>query len=244
MTDLPQIPPLPPPFGRPRPLLTAQVVFGVVVIIVGFLFTLDNLEVLHAEDYLRFWPVALVAFGGVKLWSAVHDGQGWFGGLFFLSIGTVLLAERVADVNIGVRDLWPMFLVLLGGHLVWRGFGVTRRTSTADSRSDITGLAIMGGVERRSTSPAFGGGELTAILGACEVDLRKASITPGTEAVIDVFAFWGGIDLKVPDDWTIINRVAALMGAVEDKSESMDPSGSKRLVLRGVVLMGGVSLKN
>jgi hypothetical protein len=228
MTDLPQIPPLPPPFGRPRPLLTAQVVFGVVVIIVGFLFTLDNLEVLHAEDYLRFWPVALVAFGG----------------LFFLSIGTVLLAERVADVNIGVRDLWPMFLVLLGGHLVWRGFGVTRRTSTADSRSDITGLAIMGGVERRSTSPAFGGGELTAILGACEVDLRKASITPGTEAVIDVFAFWGGIDLKVPDDWTIINRVAALMGAVEDKSESMDPSGSKRLVLRGVVLMGGVSLKN
>jgi predicted membrane protein len=74
--------------------------------------------------------------------------------------------------------------------------------------------------------------------------VRKASIAPGTEAVIDVFAMWGGIDMKIPEDWTVVNRVSAVMGGVEDKTESTDPSSSKRLVLRGIVLMGGVSLKN
>jgi hypothetical protein len=151
---------------------------------------------------------------------------------------------RVTDVHIHLRDLWPLFLVFQGAHLVWRGFGITRRPLSTDSRANVSGLAIMGGVEQRSTSQSFEGGDLTAILGGCEIDVRKASIAPGTEAVIDVFAMWGGIDMKIPEDWTVVNRVSAVMGGVEDKTESTDPSSSKRLVLRGIVLMGGVSLKN
>jgi hypothetical protein len=76
------------------------------------------------------------------------------------------------------------------------------------------------------------------------VDLRKASIAPGTEAVIDVFAFWGGIDIKVPEDWTVVNRVVPLMGGIEDKTLAPQPPTGKRLVLRGIVVMGGVSVKN
>jgi hypothetical protein len=228
----------------PRPRLTAQVLLGVFVIILGVLFTLDNLEVLHAEDYLRYWPAGLVALGGLKVWHASRQGQGWFGGLLFMLIGGVMLLERIVYIRFDLRDAWPLVLVFLGGFLVWRGFGGTRRPGGADSSAHVSGLAIMGGFERRSNSPAFDGGDLTAILGGCEVDLRRASIAPGTEALIDVFAFWGGIDIKVPEDWTVVNRVVPLMGGVEDKTSVPQPPAAKRLVLRGIVVMGGVSVKN
>ena len=43
--------------------VTPQLVLGVMVIVIGVLMTLDNLELIQAERYLRFWPVGLVALG-------------------------------------------------------------------------------------------------------------------------------------------------------------------------------------
>ena len=80
-------------------------------------------------------------------------------------------------------------------------------------------------------------------MGGCEIDLRQASIEPGTEAVIDVFALWGGIEIKVPDDWTVVTRVTPLMGGVEDKTR-VPQTTDKRLVVNGFVVMGGVVVKN
>ena len=37
------------------------------VIAVGVLFTLDNLEIIDARDYLQYWPAGLVAIGLLKL---------------------------------------------------------------------------------------------------------------------------------------------------------------------------------
>src|SRR5262245_8282411 len=116
----------PVPFGEPppfRPRVTAQVVLGLFIIVVGVLFTLDNMEVLHAEDYLQYWPVVFVAVGGLKVWQAVTERRGWFGGLIFVGIGVFMLAERIVFIRINIHDLWPLLLACLGGYLVWRGFG-------------------------------------------------------------------------------------------------------------------------
>src|SRR4029453_15915740 len=40
----------------PRPRLTAQVMFGFLIIVLGVLFTLDNLELIDARDYIQYWP--------------------------------------------------------------------------------------------------------------------------------------------------------------------------------------------
>lgn len=223
---------------------TAQVVLGLMVVAVGILFTLDNLGVLDAEDYLRYWPAGLVVVGVLKLWHATRDGHGWFGGLLFLVIGSWMLIERIVYITINVRELLPLMLVFFGGYMVWRGFGGQRRERDADGHSSFSALAIMGGVTRRSSSQTFQGADLTAVMGGCEIDLRQASIAAGADAVVDVFAFWGGIDIKVPEDWTVVTRAMPLLGGVEDRTRAPQTPTGKRLVIRGIVVMGGVSVKN
>jgi predicted membrane protein len=223
---------------------TAQTVFGLLIVLLGVLFTLDNLEVLDAREYLRFWPAGLVVIGLLKIYHARSAGHGWISGLIFIGIGAWMLANGVLYFTISLREVLPLLLVALGAYMVWRGFGGQKREATADGQASFSGLAIMGGVARRSSSQAFVGADLTAVMGGCEIDLRQASIAPGSEAVIDVFAFWGGIDIKVPQDWTVITRAMPLMGGVEDKTRAPQGISGKRLIIRGIVVMGGVTIKN
>ena len=103
----------------------------------------------------------------------------------------------------------------------------------------IAEFAFWSGKERRVTS-SFKRGELTAVMGGIELDLRSASTTGG-EATLDVFAFWGGIEIRVPPDWTVVNQVTAILGGSEDKSVG-SRDARNRLVLRGFVIMGGVEI--
>jgi predicted membrane protein len=226
-----------------RPRVSVQAIFGLMVIAVGVIFTLDNLEIIDASEYVRYWPAGLVAIGVLKMYHASRSGRGWLGGLFFVVIGAWWLIEGIVYIRVDGRQILPLFLVFLGGYMVWRGFGGRRTARPSDGHSSFSALAIMGGVARRSNSQTFRGADLTAVMGGCEIDLRQASIAPGTEAVIDVFAFWGGIEIKVPEDWTVSSRVVPIMGGIEDKSHS-PATADKRLVIRGVVVMGGVGVKN
>ena len=233
------------PARQQRPRLTAQVLVGFMIIVVGVLFTLDNLGFIEARDFIRFWPVGLVLVGLVKLWHASRDGHGWFAGLFFVVIGVWMLAARIVYFTVELRDLVPLVLVGLGGYMVWRGFGGTGRAGGAsDGQSQFSALAIMGGVARRSSSQTFQGADLTAVMGGCEIDLRQASIAQGTEATIELFAFWGGIEIQVPEDWTVVTRVMPLMGGVDDKTRVLPGAYEKRLVVRGIAVMGGAVIKN
>ncbi len=224
--------------------LTPQLILGVLIIIVGTLFTLDNLGVLRADEYLRYWPAGLLAIGLTKLWQSRDGVGGTFSGVMFTVVGVWLLLDAI-DIIVEARvwDLWPVLLVALGGYIVWQGMGGRRRSPGADSNAVVTAFAVMGGVARGNNSRSFRGGELTAVMGGCEIDLRQAAIEG--EAVIDVFAMWGGIDIRVPEDWTVVGRVVPLLGGFEDKTRPpKQESAAQRLVVRGFAIMGGVEVKN
>ena len=106
----------------------------------------------------------------------------------------------------------------------------------------MTVVAIMAGVTRGNNSPAFRRADLFAFMGGCEIDLRKAAING--EAIIDLFCMWGGIEIRVPEDWTVVSQIVPLMGGVDDKTRPPQTASGHRLTLRGMALMGGVEVKN
>lgn len=217
-----------------------QLVLGVVIVTVGVLLTLDTLGIADARYYIRFWPLGVVAIGLAKLWQSRDTTSGLLGGAVLTGIGAWLLMDEFDLIGASFRQFWPLLLVLLGGSLVWRGLA-GRRPAPNDTNSVISAVAVLSGVNRGNNSASFRGGDLTAIMGGCEIDLRQAQING--EAVIDVFAMWGGIEIKVPETWTVVSQVTPFMGGFDDKTRPPQ-AGAHRLIVRGFILMAGVEIKN
>jgi predicted membrane protein len=103
-------------------------------------------------------------------------------------------------------------------------------------------MAILGGGRRTIGSPDFRGGSLVALLGGYEIDLRSSSIS-GREAGLGITVVWGGVDLRVPEDWRVECRGVALLGGLGDKTQGRADS-VQQLVITGLAVMGGVSISN
>ncbi len=226
---------------------SAQFVFGVCIIVLGLLFTLDNLDVINAREYLHFWPAIFVVVGLVKLMQP-GGAPGKIFGLALVLIGALMILDRLDIIYFNIWHLWPVFIILFGYSLVRQALGRKRAEDKGlpdmmDSDSYVKGFALMGGIVRTSNSQDFRGGELTAVMGGCEIDLRNATIK-GNEAQLEIFTFWGGVEIKVPEDWTVVVHVVPIMGGVEDKSRPPKGGTSKKLVLTGHCIMGGVEVGN
>jgi predicted membrane protein len=220
--------------------LTPQALLGLLVIFFGLLLTADNLGWFQADEVLRYWPLGLMAVGLLK----IVQGRGQSGrvaGAVLTLVGFMFTAEILLGWPIDFDDWWPLLLVALGIIVLMRSFGRPGGKVSASADASLSEFAFWSGKVRRSTSAAFERGDLTAVMGGVELDLRGAG-TGGAQAVIDVFAMWGGIEIWVPPDWAVANEVTVLMGGAEDRSSGVQ-GAQNRLVVRGFVLMGGLEIK-
>jgi predicted membrane protein len=224
--------------------LGPRLLIGLAVMIAGSLYLLENLGVLAASTYLKYWPVILILIGILKI---VQRGGPWSigAGLIWIATGAMFLAGQIDLFEIRLRHIVPVILIFLGGYFIWSS--IARKPlggKLTDTSGSLGNFAFMGGVERRIVSQNFRGGEAAAVRGGVELDLRGAAIE-GDSAVIDVFALWGGIELTVPEDWVVVSKVLPVMGAYEQKTKPQTPApGAKELIIRGFVIMGGVEVKN
>jgi predicted membrane protein len=221
---------------------TPQALIGLAVVVVGVLFTLDNLGFLRARDYLRFWPIALMVVGASQIAQARTPAR-VTSGLLWMLVGSVLLGSRLNLVRWHIWDLWPLGLVVIGGYIIWQAYAGNQERRNDETSAIVSGVAVLGAVQRRISSNGFRGGELTAFMGGCHIDLRDARLADG-QAVITVFALMGGIELKVPESWTIVVEVVPFLGGVEDRTRQVPGETTQRLILRGFVSMGGLEIKN
>ena len=156
--------------------------FGIIAIIAGILFTLDNLDVLDARLFFRLWPIVFILVGLNLLFNKQRRR---FTGSAFLTLGLLLLLDNLGYIYFDASDLLPLLLVLLGVRVIQRHRS-RDEPLPSDAEPTITASGILGGVERTCSSQDFKGGQLTAFMGGCEIDLREASIASGP-AVIDIF---------------------------------------------------------
>jgi predicted membrane protein len=217
-------------------------VIGVFVILIGLLLLLDNFELVDAREYLAYWPALLVMLGVAALVRPGAGGKIW--GVVLIIVGGVLLLRRLDLLYISLGDVWPLVLILLGAALIWGTFG--RRKPSGEGMSDdalLNATVVLGGFKRAVMSQDFRGGDLTVVMAGCEIDLRRAAIR-GEEATINVFALWGGAEIRVPESWTVEVRGVPMLGGFADETMPTGGPSAKRLVVTGTVIMGGVEIKN
>jgi hypothetical protein len=214
--------------------IAPRLVLGLTVMTAGLVLALDNLGLVDSSAFFRYWPLAFVILGILKLTSPPGQRSG---GVGFVLVGVFLLAFTSGHMNF--QRLLALLLLLVGGSIAWRA--MRPRPPRTDPTSGVDVMAVLGGSKTVNASPDFQGGSALAVMGGCEVDLRRAAITE--EAVFDVFAFWGGVVVRVPEEWEVDNRINAFLGGIDDKTRGVS-GGKQRLVLTGTVIMGGAEVKN
>lgn len=93
------------------------IVFGVLFVGVGVLFTLDNMGLVEAGRFRGYWPLFLIGFGLPSVIAPKDSGESVFG-VLFTAAGSFLLLRNLDLVDWSVRDAWPLFLVLAGATLL------------------------------------------------------------------------------------------------------------------------------
>ena len=105
---------------------------------------------------------------------------------------------------------------------------------------------IFTGGKRRIRTNNFRGGELVAVFGGIDIDLRDSQIG-GNDAVIDITAAFGGCTIRVPESWYVEMRGVAAFGGYTDKTIPPRITAGQRiqkLIVTGSAAFGGVVIEN
>ncbi len=123
------------------------------------------------------------------------------------------------------------------------------------SESWLSIVNILWGGRRRITSKTFRGGEIVSILGGFDIDLTQADIE-GSEATIEVVTLFGGGNIHVPTSWSVFLENVGILGGCTDRTRHPEqPIGApasntpstpptRRLIIKGVSIFGGLNVKN
>src|SRR5262249_58445832 len=108
-------------------------------------------------------------------------------------------------------------------------------------------IAVFSGIEKRITGKNFSGGKMVAIFGGIEIDLWQAEME-GDEAVLQIDAIFGGVEIRVPDTWLVSSHGQGVFGGYNDSTRlrpAADPNQPRKtLVLRGAAIFGGGEIPN
>jgi len=224
--------------------LSPRLIIGIVLVVLGGLKVLDalNLFFLPRHFFISFWPLILVAVGLLKLQRKPEKRVGAY---ILIILGGLFLLGKFGEFQLG-SFIGPLILLAIGIFVVLGALKRNRGVPPELQHNEdfIHGTAILSGYKQKVNSAAFRGGEVTAIMGGFEVDLRQACLAQ--ESVrLDVFALFAGGEIWVPEGWDVVIHATAIAGGVDNKRVPLPCDTSRpRLLITGTVLFGGVEVKN
>ncbi len=187
-----------------------------------------------------FWPLVFILVGAYII--AKSRGQLLIG-LIILILGGVMLTGQFIHLPFTVWQLWPLILVAVGINMIFGNSSKWNFTPTNsvthEDRFDST--AIFWGDGRRVMSDNLKKGEVNAIFGGCEIDLRDAKFAK-EGAEIEVNAIFGGVNLIVNKDTLVKSEGVGIFGGFVDKS--IKPDKALGVVkVKGAAVFGGVGIE-
>ncbi|MDG6250096.1 LiaF domain-containing protein [Methanocalculus sp.] len=230
--------------------ISYQIIIGTILLILGVLLLLRAAGIYDTGQLLVYAPSLIVLFALIAL---IKSGFRSVSGpliliVIFGTIQLVLLGHASPDV------ILPVIIIAVGLGFI---FNRIRRPSIRERVTDkVEMMAILGGVESRNSSKAFRGGEMLAIFGGAELDLRDAQVHD-PPAEIQVFTLFGGTEIRVPEGWNVRMTVLPVLGGAEDERRRprvggdgaaggsfQGTSGQPDLIITGFVAFGGVTVKD
>jgi len=92
-----------------------QITIGLILVFLGGIFLLDQIDVLAGDAFSRYWPVLLIVLGTGHLVRERRGGVPWL-----MVVGGIMLLHTLDILRL--HDSWPLFIVAAGLGWVWSGW--------------------------------------------------------------------------------------------------------------------------
>lgn len=212
-------------------------VLGLAIIGVGVLALLNALNITALNTlFEQWWPLFVILIGILMF---INHPRQFVWPLIVVGGGVLLQLRELEIVTFNVWSLfWPVMIISIGLSVL-----INRSASHPDTnKKDLDdATSLLGGNAIKNESKDYKGGNASAIMGGVELDLRNATIKD--EATLNVFAFWGGVTIKVPEGWAVKSKITPVAGGIDIKTKPVDKN-APILYLTGDVIMGGVEIKH
>jgi predicted membrane protein len=227
---------------------------GLILIFIGLLFFGRNIGWI---DYFLFrilfsWQTLLIVIG-----AGLCLRRSFVGGLVLIAVATYFLLPRINGMWIwDVQRYWPLLIVLIGivilfkrpleGRCRHHHHKITTDTLYTSQDGFVRSEVTFGTVKQIVVDPIFKGAEIKTTFGSTLIDLRRTSLED-PETYIDVESTFGGIELFVPNTWMVVSKANADFGGIDDKrfhSGFIEIDNSRKVIIRGKIVFGGLEIKN
>ena len=220
---------------------------GGFIVLAGVFLLLDNMGIVRVDHIWRYWPVFLIGLGLSRILSSSGiQSKVW--GAAVVGGGVLFLLDNLGLFYLNFNLVWPVAVIGFGLSMLWRAVG---RPGPAEqcgvtTKPDVNLVGIFSGGRRRIDSQEFRGCDVFTLCGGFEIDLRNATLANG-KAVIDINAIFGGVEVRVPETWSVLMKGVGIFGGFEDKT--MPPKAGEtvagpELTVTGAAIFGGASVRN
>lgn len=218
---------------------------GGAFIVLGFLFFLNSLDILDfsISRIIFSWPFFFLVIG---VFITLNTNKKLLGGILS-GLGAIFLIPHIfPDVHYNGTIVFAIIFIALGLYIILNKKETEKIRFDQERKDYLEDVSIFGGGSKFITSDNFKGGNITAVFGGSEINLKGCKLAEGTN-VIDVLCVFGGTTLIVPQDWNIILNVTPIFGGFSNKlikDPTATPDLNKTLIIKGLVVFGGGEIKS
>ena len=222
-----------------------NILWGVVLIIIGLIIGLNALGVANINIFFKgWWTLFIIIPSFIGLFK--EESKTW--NIIWLVIGIVLLlcSQGILQFSMIGKLIIPFVLVMIGLSLIFKDMFQKKIKDNIKKINDQTinneqYCATFGGIKNSFKGEEFKGANIDSIFGGVEIDLSEAIIKQ--DQVINANAIFGGIDIKVPNAVNIKIKTTPIFGGVSNKKKNEYNESLPTIYINAFCMFGGVDIK-
>jgi len=218
-----------------------NILWGVVLIIVGVIFGLNALDITDINIFFDGWWTLFII---VPCFINLFKNEDKIGEITGLVIGMVLLlaCQGVISFSIILKLLVPFIIVMIGLSLIFKDVTFKKKSKkiVGDKSLNVC-CSTFSNQKVDYTNEEFNGCEFTAVFGGIECDLRNATIKE--DVVINATTVFGGIDILVPKNVNVKVVSTPVFGGVDSDKHKNSKNNTITIFVNATCVFGGVDIK-
>lgn len=217
---------------------TSNIVWGLVLIVLGIIFGLNALELTNINVFFPGWWTLFIiipSFIGIitdseKTWSII---------CFLIGIFVLLGINDYISFELVGKLVFPVILIILGISFIFKDnlSKKLKKELEQAKKSDKSYVATFSSNDVYIDKD-FKGCEVNAVFGEVNLDLRNAKITDN--CIIKTSSIFGEVNIKVPEDIKVETLSTSIFGSTDNNKKD----GSKHTIyVEAFNLFGGTDIK-